>query len=112
MLSVSIPPSVTDPTAISKELVDELAQQVRGPVVTRANPEYVTCALSIPRVPAIQSTRDTHCPCSYFLNFYLTLLSALLSRAPFCFHIGSELINFFSLCYSLQVFPALPHLQR
>lgn len=46
MLSVVIPPTHTEPSDLPKELVDELAQLVRGSVVTRSNPEYVPSPLS------------------------------------------------------------------
>lgn len=54
MLSVSIPPGVTEATTLSKELVDELAQQIRGSVTTRDSPEYVTCAHFVPPRPCYQ----------------------------------------------------------
>ncbi len=47
MLSVSIPPNLSDLSNRFKELADELSQLVRGPVVTRSNPAYVPYTLLV-----------------------------------------------------------------
>lgn len=48
MLSVSIPPNISEPPNTYKELANELSQFVRGPVVTRSNPAYVPLCLLSP----------------------------------------------------------------